>query len=197
MQRNGGSSRLDVDTLSPPSADGGRSAQQRDVHYYTLGILTAIVTNIGCSGPMVVGGVSSGSNGTGKVYLTVHASPPRVQQGEPMQCAARFEFSVDENVESQFTGESSGNTPDKFYWQCERNYLIDGQPLAINFAIDGRKWILIHDDSEYNLHKGNHFRIRIDPHANVEIEQLRIVDKTVDPDDETSYAQSIFNQSPT
>jgi len=28
MQRNGGSSRLDIDTLHPPSADGGRSAKE-------------------------------------------------------------------------------------------------------------------------------------------------------------------------
>lgn len=157
----------------------------------------AIVTTLGCTRPMVVGGVSSGSNGAGTEYLTVHAGPPRVQQGEPMQCAARFEFSVDENVESQFTGESCGNTPDKFYWQCERNYLIGGQPLTLAFAIDGRKWILIYEASEYDLNKGNHFRIRIGPGANVKIEQLRIVDNTVDLDDETRYAQSIFDQSRT
>jgi hypothetical protein len=144
---------------------------------------------------MVVGGVSSGSNGAGTEYLTVHASPPRVQKNDPEQCAARFEFSTAKGVQLRHTGESSGNIPDKFYWRSERNYVVDGRPLAIALAIDGREWTMIHENSKYKLNAGNHFRVKIGAGPSVEIQQLPIVDRTVDRENETRYAISVFEAS--
>ena len=117
--------------------------------------------------PLVVSG------GTGNI---VQANPEKVAQDDPPLRAAHFAFIVDPSLKAHVMRESEGNVPDKFVWQAEKKYRIDGKTYALKYSIDGRKHALNAGGKTFELVDGNYFRFYILPGPTLFVDQLPVVD---------------------
>jgi hypothetical protein len=143
--------------------------------------------------PIVVGGSSEDSNSDGNICLTVSGEPPIVKAFDPIFQIANVIIVPEESLGVQ-TGESSnGNTSDKFIWNAEYEFTINGNPYTINLSIDGRTMMFQAGGKSFKLADGNYFRIKLLSGPSLSVQQLPVIDVE---DDDTAKVKSIFKNYP-
>jgi hypothetical protein len=126
--------------------------------------------------PLVGGGERSSSDFDGTLYETVDGNPEAVAAGDPILRAAHIAIVPGSSVKAQSSSSSAGNLPDKFEWQGDYGYVVNGKPLEIQITIDGRRRTFAAGGKSFHLAQGNYFRITILPGPAIQIVQIPIVD---------------------
>jgi len=126
--------------------------------------------------PLVVGGERGSSDSGGARYETVNGVPEAVPADAPILRAAHIAIVPSSSVTARVSSSSAGNTPDKFFWQGDDEYVVDGKSMNIRMTIDGRVHTFSVGGKSFQLAQGNFFRITIVPGPSIQVIQIPIVD---------------------
>jgi hypothetical protein len=132
------------------------------------------------SGPLVVNSSRGKGSIDGMELFTLSGGLEIVQPADPILHIAHVMIVPDPAVKAESTDSSHGNTPDKFLWNGDFNFKLDGQRGTVSLRLDGRTHTFDAGAGSFNLAKGNFFRVRMMHGWQLVVEQFPVVDVTED-----------------
>jgi hypothetical protein len=146
------------------------------------------------NGPLVVNGSTGKGSSDGTELFTLNGGLEVVQPADPILHIAHVMIIPGQMVKAESVGATDGNTPDKFVWNGDFNFKLDGQPGTLSLRLDGRAHTFLAGGRSFDLAKGNFFRVRMMHGWQLVVEQLPVIDVMEDDPSKIEARFAVFDK---
>lgn len=143
--------------------------------------------------PLVVNGVSGADSPDGTVWVSLHGGPSPAAASDPVLRVAHFVIVPDRSLSVRAMGSQGGNAPDKFTWTGKYDFEVDRAWYTVDLRVDGRAHTFHVNGEQFELGKGNFFRIKLVRGPSVIARQLPVIDVM---EDDAAAVRARFGDTP-